>query len=56
MKIISEPLFRQDEDWYYFDAEDCILKLTDEGKRHPEVVESYKQYYDELNSRNTPTN
>jgi hypothetical protein len=48
MKIMDEPLFMTDNDWYYYDEDECILKLTEQGLKNEEVVKSYKEFYEEL--------
>lgn len=44
---IEEPYFMDNTDWYYFDLEELIYKLTD--KAPPKAVQSYKDFYDKLN-------
>lgn len=41
----SEPYFMSNKDWFYYDDEDGITRLTDEGKKNPQVVKSYSEYY-----------
>lgn len=42
---ISMPLFMKNSEWYYFDDEAGITCLTEAGKKIPEVVASYNEYY-----------
>lgn len=44
--ILEEPYFMKNKEWYYFDEEDFIYKLTD--KAPEKAKESYKEYYDAL--------
>ena len=39
------PLFMKDSTWYYFDDETETMRLTETGKKIPEVVASYNEYY-----------
>lgn len=48
MRIMKEPLFIIDDDWYYYDKEDKKFKLTEEGLKNKKVRESYEEYYKEL--------
>lgn len=41
----TQVFFLQNRDWYYFDDEAGITCLTEAGKKIPEVVASYKEYY-----------
>lgn len=48
--IAEEPYFMKNKEWYYHDKKEWKYKLTEEGKKIPEVVKSYKEYYrDEIN-------
>lgn len=43
---IPEPYFMKNTEWYYFDEEEFMYKLTD--KATPEAVKSYNEFYAEL--------
>lgn len=45
MKLITleKPLFLTNEDWFYFDEDEMMYKLTD--KATEEAKESYEAYY-----------
>lgn len=42
---LSQVLFMQNPDWYYDDFDAGIVRLTEAGKKIPEVVASYEEYY-----------
>ena len=46
--FIDEPYFMTNEEWYYFDVEEKIYKLTDDAPG--EAIESYKDFYKKLDS------
>ena len=46
MKMMDEPLFMTNKDWYYYDEDECILKLTEQGLKNEEVVKSYNEFYE----------
>ena len=48
MRIMKEPLFIINDDWYYYDKEEKKFKLTEEGIKNKKVRESYEEYYREL--------
>ena len=48
MRIMKEPLFIINDDWYYYDKEEKKFKLTEEGLKNKKVRESYDEYYREL--------
>lgn len=43
MTIPEEPYFMQNKEWFYFDENEFIYKLTDKAPK--EAVESYKKFY-----------
>ncbi len=43
MEIGKEPYFMKNKDWYYYDEDEGILKLTD--KAPLVAVKSYEEYY-----------
>ena len=45
MNSMSKPYFMENEEWYYYDEEEGIYKLTDKATR--EARESYKEFYKE---------
>ena len=48
MRIDKEPYFLINKDWYYYDDEEFYYKLTDKATK--EAIESYKEFYDLLDS------
>lgn len=48
MRISELPYFMTNGAWYYFDASEWCYKLTDLGSEIPSVVESYNEFYAEL--------
>ena len=46
MEFGKEPYFMKNKEWYYYDEVDGTYKLTD--KAPPEVVKSYKEFYEEF--------
>ena len=48
MRIMKEPLFIINDDWYYYDKEEKKFKLTEEGLKNKKVRQSYDEYYKEL--------
>lgn len=46
MTSLKEPLFMKNKEWYYFDEDECKLKLTDKATK--EAIESYNEFYNEL--------
>ena len=45
MKMMDEPLFMTNKEWYYYDEDEFILKLTEKGLENKEVVDSYNNFY-----------
>lgn len=43
---IPKPYFMQNKEWYYFDEEDFMYKLTD--KATDEAKKSYKEFYQDV--------
>lgn len=39
------PYFLSNKKWYIFNDDKGIAELTEEGKKHKEVVDSYNEYY-----------
>lgn len=48
MTIPERPCFMTNKEWYYFDEEECMYKLTD--KAPEKARKSYKEFYDLLES------
>ena len=48
MRIMKEPLFIINDDWYFYDKEEKKFKLTEEGLKNKKVRESYENFYKEL--------
>lgn len=46
---LEKPYFLTNPEWFYEDEEEGIYKLTD--KATPEAVESYKKFYELLDSQ-----
>lgn len=42
---LTQVYFLQNREWYYYDDDAGITRLTEAGKKIPEVVASYKEYY-----------
>ena len=40
------PYFMSNKEWYYFDEEDFMYKLTDKAPK--EAKESYKEFYQDV--------
>lgn len=47
---VPMPLFMENSEWYYFDDDAGIACLTEAGKKIPEVVASYNEYYNDDDS------
>ncbi len=45
MVLIEQPYFLKNEKWYYHDEKAWKYRLTPEGKKDPEVVRSYRNFY-----------
>ena len=45
---VPEPYFMTNEEWYYFDDEEFMYKLTDAAPE--KAVESYEEFYKQLES------
>ena len=45
---IPKPYFMENENWFYYDEEKEIYKLTKEAPK--EAIESYKEFYELLNN------
>lgn len=43
--MVPQPYFLTNKEWYYFDEEEFMYKLTD--KATPEAKESYEEFYRE---------
>lgn len=43
---LPKPYFMQNKEWYYFDEEDFMYKLTD--KATDEAKKSYKEFYQDV--------
>ena len=43
---LPKPYFMQNKEWYYFDDEDFMYKLTD--KATDEAKKSYKEFYQDV--------
>lgn len=47
--LLNRPYFMSNEDWYYYDYDKKIYKLTDKATK--EAKNSYEEYYKILNSQ-----
>lgn len=43
--MVPQPYFLTNKEWYYFDEEEFMYKLTD--KATPEAKKSYEEFYRE---------
>ena len=43
---VERPYFMQNQEWYYFDEEAFMYKLTD--KAPTKAVKSYREFYDTI--------
>ena len=41
--IYDEPYFMKNKEWYYFDEDAFMYKLTDKAPQ--KAIDSYKEYY-----------
>lgn len=48
MQIMDEPYFLINNDYWYYDTEECKFKLTEEGLKSKKARESYEQFYKDL--------
>jgi hypothetical protein len=46
--MLPEPYFMTNEEWYYFDEESFMYKLTDKAPQRAQ--ESYTEFYSELDA------
>lgn len=46
MNDIERPYFLENKEWYYYDEEEGIYKLTEKAPK--EARESYRKFYEEL--------
>lgn len=46
--MLPEPYFMTNEEWYYFDEESFMYKLTDKAPQRAQ--ESYAEFYSELDA------
>ena len=42
----DKPYFMTNEEWYYFDPEESVYKLT--NKAPQEAIESYNEFYEDV--------
>jgi len=43
MEIVERPYFMENKDWYYYDDEEGIFKLTDKAPQ--KAIDSYNEFY-----------
>ena len=48
MRIMEEPYFLNNEDWFFYDEEEGEYKLTEEGLKIEKVRKSYEDFYIDL--------
>lgn len=41
--VLAMPYFMTNKDWYYYDEEESIFKLTNNATQ--EAIKSYEEYY-----------
>ena len=41
--MLNEPYFVTNEDWWYYDVDEGIMKLTDKAPQ--KAIDSYNEYY-----------
>lgn len=46
MEDVETPYFFTNKEWYYYDEEEEIYKLTDKATK--EAIESYEKFYEAL--------
>lgn len=46
MVSLEKPYFMENQDWYYYDEEEGVLKLTKNATK--KAKESYLEFYSEL--------
>ena len=44
--VIKKPYFLTNVDWYYYDYDELIYKLTDKAPQ--KAIDSYKEFYSKL--------
>lgn len=49
MRIDKKPYFMKNKDWYYYDENNLMYKLT--NKAPDKAKQSYKEFYKLLNSK-----
>lgn len=47
MMDVEMPYFLNNEEWYYYDEDEEMYKLTDKAPK--EAIESYDAFYNDLN-------
>lgn len=48
MTLTEKPYFLTNEEWYYYDYDEMVYKLTDKATK--EAIKSYEEFYELLNS------
>lgn len=48
MRIMEEPYFLINNDFWIYNNEKGIFELTEEGKKNKKAKESYEKFYQEL--------
>lgn len=48
MRIMDEPYFIRNDDFWTYNSEKGIFELTEEGKKNKKARESYEEFYKEL--------
>lgn len=43
--ILEQPYFMKNKDWYYFDDEEFMYKLTEDAPK--KAIDSYNEFYAE---------
>ena len=45
MEIVERPYFMENKEWYYYDDEEGIFKLTDKAPQ--KAIDSYIEFYND---------
>ena len=48
MRIMEEPYFLINDNFWFYDKDEGIFRLTEEGKKNKKAMESYEEFYKSL--------
>ena len=48
MQIMNEPYFLINDDYWFYDKDECKFKLTEAGLKSKKARESYEEFYRNL--------